>query len=69
MLVLDAFSSDSIPMHLLTKEAFDIYLKHLRPDGAIAVHISNRHLESGAGRVRSGRTASAWRRGESSRST
>ena len=45
VLVLDAFSGDSIPMHLLTKEAFDIYLKHLEPDGAIAVHVSNRTLE------------------------
>ena len=45
MLVLDAFSSDSIPIHLLTKEAFEIYLEHLTPGGAIAVHISNRDLD------------------------
>ena len=45
LLVLDAFSSDSIPMHLLTKEAFDIYLPHLAPQGALAVHVSNRNLE------------------------
>jgi hypothetical protein len=45
VLVLDAFSSDAIPAHLLTVEAFEIYLKHLRRDGLIAVHISNRHLD------------------------
>ena len=45
ILVLDAFSSDSIPVHLLTIEAFDIYLKHLIPKGLIAIHISNRYLD------------------------
>ena len=45
LLALDAFSSDAIPAHLLTKEAFELYLKHLRPDGVIAVHISNRYLD------------------------
>jgi len=44
VLVLDAFSGDSIPTHLLTKEAFADYRRHLRPDGVIAVHISNHHL-------------------------
>ncbi len=44
VLALDAFSSDAIPVHLLTREAFAIYLKHLDPDGIIAVHISNRYL-------------------------
>ncbi len=44
LLVLDAFSGDSVPAHLLTKEAFEIYLKRLKPDGAIAVNISNRYL-------------------------
>lgn len=45
ILILDAFSSDSIPAHLLTKEAFMIYLKHLQiPNGILAVHISNRYL-------------------------
>ena len=43
-LVLDTFSSDSIPVHLLTREAFSLYLAHLAPDGVIAVHISNRYL-------------------------
>jgi hypothetical protein len=44
VLVLDAFSGDSIPTHLLTKEAFDVYLRHLSADGVIAVHISNKHV-------------------------
>ncbi|MBI5767046.1 MAG: fused MFS/spermidine synthase [Verrucomicrobia bacterium] len=44
-LALDAFSSDSVPAHLLTREAFEIFLKHMKPDGVIAVHISNRYLE------------------------
>ena len=42
--VIDAFTSDAIPAHLLTKEAFEIYLSHLNSDGIIAVHITNRHL-------------------------
>ncbi len=45
VLVLDAFSSDAIPVHLLTKEAGEIYLRHLKPDGVLAVHISNRYLD------------------------
>ncbi len=45
VLVLDVFSSDSIPVHLVTKEAMELYLAHLAPDGIIAVHITNRHLD------------------------
>lgn len=45
LLALDAFSSDAIPVHLLTKEAFEIYLKQIKEDGVIAVHISNRYLD------------------------
>jgi hypothetical protein len=45
VLVLDTFSSDSIPVHLLTQEAFAVYLQHLAPDGIIAAHISNKHLD------------------------
>jgi len=41
LLVLDAFSSDSIPVHLLTREAFDAYARHMKPDGLIAVHLTN----------------------------
>jgi spermidine synthase len=44
LLVLDAFSSDAIPMHLMTSEAFSLYLSRLTPDGALVMHISNRHL-------------------------
>ncbi len=44
LLVLDAFSSDSIPMHLMTQEAFSLYLSRLAPHGALVMHISNRHL-------------------------
>lgn len=44
VLILDAFSSDSIPTHLLTREAFDVYKRHLKPEGVIAVHVTNRHL-------------------------
>jgi hypothetical protein len=45
LLVLDAFSSDSVPMHLLTREAFEIYARHVEPGGIIAVHISNHYLD------------------------
>lgn len=45
ILVLDAFSGDSIPQHLLTVEAFELYQKVLSKNGAIAVHISNSHLD------------------------
>ncbi|MDP3072968.1 MAG: fused MFS/spermidine synthase [Opitutaceae bacterium] len=44
-LIMDAFSSDAVPVHLLTREAFEIYLRHLKPDGAILVNISNRYLD------------------------
>jgi hypothetical protein len=45
LLVIDAFSSDAIPMHLTTSEAIAIYLARLRADGTLAFHISNRHLD------------------------
>jgi spermidine synthase len=44
-LVLDAFSGDAIPSHLLTAEAFELYKKHLAPHGVICVHVSNRFLD------------------------
>jgi hypothetical protein len=44
VLALDAFSSDSIPVHLLTLEAAQLYMRHLSPDGILAIHISNRHI-------------------------
>lgn len=45
MIILDAFSSDSIPVHLLTKEAIGLYLEKLEKGGLLMVHISNRHLD------------------------
>ncbi|MBL8178200.1 MAG: fused MFS/spermidine synthase [Bryobacterales bacterium] len=44
VLHMDAFSSDSVPVHLLTREAFHLYFKHLKPDGILVIHISNRYL-------------------------
>ncbi|MEZ5381004.1 MAG: fused MFS/spermidine synthase [Microthrixaceae bacterium] len=45
VLVLDAFSSDAIPLHLLTQEAFGVYEQRLSDDGVLAVHVSNRFFE------------------------
>lgn len=45
ILILDAFSSDAIPMHLLTREAFAVYMRHLKPDGILAANMSNRHVD------------------------
>jgi hypothetical protein len=47
VLIVDAFSSDSVPMHLLTREAFRAYGRHLAPGGLLLVHISNRFLDLG----------------------
>jgi hypothetical protein len=44
LLVMDAFSSDSVPTHLLTKEALELYFKKLKPNGILAFHMTNRHL-------------------------
>jgi hypothetical protein len=44
ILAVDAFSGDAIPMHLLTKEAFELYFEHLKPDGILCIHISNLHI-------------------------
>jgi spermidine synthase len=44
VLLLDAFSGDSVPVHLLTREAFEIYQRHMKPDGIIVVHCTNRYL-------------------------
>lgn len=43
-LAMDAFTSDAVPMHLLTAEAYKIYARHLKPDGVLAINISNRYL-------------------------
>jgi spermidine synthase len=45
VLAIDAFSGDAIPVHLLTEEAFELYWKRLRPDGVLAVHVTNFHLD------------------------
>ncbi|MNE76165.1 hypothetical protein D3C80_1723870 [compost metagenome] len=45
LLVIDAFSSDAVPTHLLTVEAIQGYLKLLKPDGVVVLHLSNRNLE------------------------
>ena len=45
VLAVDAFSSDAIPVHLITVEALDLYAKNVKPDGVIAFHVTNRFLE------------------------
>ena len=47
VLAVDAFSSDSIPVHLITREALAVYLRHMKPGGIIAFHVSNRFLNLG----------------------
>jgi SAM-dependent methyltransferase len=45
VIILDAFSSDSIPVHLLTREALQLYVQKLAPGGVLAMHVSNNHLD------------------------
>jgi hypothetical protein len=45
VLMMDAFSGDSIPVHLLTEQAFRVYFGHIKPDGIIVIHISNKYLD------------------------
>ena len=45
LLILDAFSGDAVPTHLLTDEAIGIYSEHLKPDGLLVIHITNTHLD------------------------
>jgi SAM-dependent methyltransferase/MFS family permease len=45
VLAVDAFSSDAIPVHLITREALGVYLKHVKPEGIVAFHVSNRFLD------------------------
>ena len=47
MIVLDAFTSDSIPVHLMTRDAMQLYLNKLEPDGLLVYHVSNLHLDLG----------------------
>jgi SAM-dependent methyltransferase len=44
VLAVDAFSGDAIPVHLLTRQAYSLYWRHLKPDGVLAVHVSNQYL-------------------------
>ncbi len=44
VLIADAFSGDAVPIHLLTREAFATYFRHLKPDGVLAIHVTNRFL-------------------------
>jgi hypothetical protein len=73
VLVLDAFSGDAIPVHLLTKEAMEVYRRHLAPDGIIAIHISNAYLDlapvvRGLAADAGLRTLRIWTPGDDSRS-
>jgi spermidine synthase len=45
LLVIDAFSGDAVPVHLITKQAMELYFRHLKPAGILALHITNTHLE------------------------
>ena len=45
VLVVDAFSGDAIPVHLLTREALQLYFRHLKPDGVLALHLTNNHID------------------------
>ncbi|MEI9971149.1 MAG: fused MFS/spermidine synthase [Ignavibacteriota bacterium] len=45
IMVMDAFSGDSVPVHLITREAFGIYFRHLKPDGILAVNTTNNYLD------------------------
>ncbi|MGE0874505.1 MAG: spermidine synthase [Burkholderiales bacterium] len=45
VLAVDAFSSDAIPVHLITREALAVYLRHMKPDGIVAFHVSNRFMQ------------------------
>jgi hypothetical protein len=45
VLAVDAFSSDAIPVHLITREALESYERHMKPDGIVAFHVSNRFLD------------------------
>jgi hypothetical protein len=45
LLIIDAFSSDAIPVHMLTKEAVELFLRKLKPDGVVLLHTSNRYLD------------------------
>ncbi len=57
VLVLDAFSGDAVPLHLLTREALEIYRQAIAPDGILAFHISNRYMRLSSAIARSAASA------------
>jgi len=61
VLAVDAFSGDAIPVHLLTREAFALYLRHLKPDGVLAVHTSNSYLKPAASGATAGQRSGMLR--------
>jgi Flp pilus assembly protein TadD/SAM-dependent methyltransferase len=65
LLIVDVYSSDSVPIHLTTHEAMQIYFKHLKPGGLLAIHISSRYFDLapflGNLAAEDGRTARIWR--------
>lgn len=69
LLLIDAFSSDAIPTHLLTREAIEMYFERLTPDGVLVLHISNRHLDLHTEVARLARDLglSAWSKREESK--
>ncbi|MEM6385799.1 MAG: transporter [Pseudomonadota bacterium] len=66
LLVIDAYSSDSVPVHLTTLEAMDLYLQRLNPGGVLTFHISNRYYDIGLPLARSAEAlgVSAWRQNQ-----
>ena len=60
LLAVDAFSGDSIPVHLMTREAIDLYFRHLNPGGVLALHITNSHLDLGPVAEKLGRAAGKY---------
>ena len=72
VLAVDAFSSDSIPVHLITREALAVYLRHMKPGGIIAFHVSNRFLNLGPvvgqlARVSGAHAVNVYEKGEEDR--
>ncbi len=72
VLAVDAFSSDSIPVHLITREALAVYLRHMKPAGIIAFHVSNRFLNLGPvvgqlARISGAHAVSVYEKGEEDR--
>ncbi len=65
LIIVDAFSSDSVPVHLLTMEAMDLYWRKLKPDGALLMHVSNRNMEIGSvvAAAAAARGLTSWIRG------